>query len=613
MINNRHHIAVLLFAVALSAGSAASIKAAATPPIPSRSINLARYYPSRKAARAELNAVGKESAALPESTPSSDLYTYLQHADELVARTLKLSAYFTILLADDYDDQAAASAQNKAEAIKDRIELKARSALRALPAGTLEAISRRDPRLRRYAFLEQQVARQARHNLPPDAARVLDAIDGPITNTLWTVYQRANRIPIEGEPLSQASASPDRKVREAAWRGKWKARSIRADTNAAILLGTVKLGEEEARLRHYPDAVSAGYAHRDLDRKTVSRSLGAVQSNLVLYQAYDALLAKQLTARTGIADARPWDMALLERGSTSHFTFEDVRRIAPAALAPLGLDYVEHFSTMLTPSSGRVDIAATIGKRENGGFSIDAPGVPTGLYMADFKGSLDDLRVVIHEGGHAVAAQFANEGGTPSFFLHGPNWLMESYALLNEFLLFDYLARTSRSTTDRVAYTNRLVHDMMFQVFGSAEEATLEQAIYDAATAGKLQSASDLNAVTFGVMRRFEPWPDDILRTSSTLWSTKRLLFQDPFYYVNYLYAGIIAIDLYKEAKEHPDTFAAKYEALLRRGYDAPPMKLLAPLLGQGQTSDALESAAFSVIKAKMDELNILWREKGAS
>jgi len=608
MTGNHRRVAALLLGGTLIAGHIQPAVASSSSLIQSRSIDLTRYYPSRDVAHAALDALAKDADSLPVTVTAGDLYPYIHRADEQIAQAQRASAYFGMLVAENYDDRAADTTGDRADAIRDQIMLKVRSALRALPPRTLDAMATRDPRLRRYAYLGAQIAEAARHDLSPDAARIFDAIDDPATSTLWTVYQRLNRITVAGTTKTdpQAAASPNRSIREAAWRNKWKSRTIKADANAALLLGTVKLGEKEARLRHYTDAVSAGYAHRELTRDGVSRTLASVQANLDLYRAYQKLRAREITAQTGITDPRPWDMALLNGNAKAHFSFADAQRIVPAALAPLGKDYVSHFSAMLAPSSGRVDYAQTIGKRESGGFSIQAPGVPTGLYMAVFNGSLDDMRVVIHEGGHAIAGQFANEGDTPAFFVQGPNWLMESYALLNEFLLYDYLARTSRSAADRRAYTEALVNDMMFQVFGSAEEATLEQNIYDAAETGKLQSASDLDAVCFRVMRSFEPWPDDVLRSSSTRWSAERLLFQDPFYYINYLYAGIIAIDLYAEAKAHPETFPERYETLLRRGYDAPPMTLLAPLLGKNQNSDALEKSAFGVIREKMIALNAL-------
>ena len=610
MMSRPHYSFVLLAVLVLVGGD---FNASASPdnlhPLArsagSRAIDLSRYYPSRDAATAELDAVSHQTEAVSAAASLVGLGAYLDQTDALLGRVRRLGVYFRVLAARNIDDQAASASADRVDALEDAITGKIETTLGSLHDTSIAATLGRDPRLTRYLYLANEAAEKAGHRLPPEASRVLAAVGAPASTAYWKIYQKVDRLSLDGQeqPGPAAVNSPDRSMREAAWRARWKVAGAKADANAMILWSVVKQGEATARLKGYPDAASAGYAGRELDLGMVHGSLAAVAANLGLYRSYQRLRADRLRREAGITDPQPWDLSLLKAGSAGHFSFEDAATIVPAALAPLGSGYVEHFSALLSPSSGRVDVAAQMGNREAGGFSVNAPGVASGLYMASFDGSLNDVRVVIHEGGHAVAAQYANEGGTPSALTHGPSWLAESYALLNEMLLYDHLADTSTTEADRRFYRNALLDDMMFQVFGSAEEATLEQAIYEGVSAGRIQSAADLNDCTRKITKAFEPWDDGILDASSTLWSTKRLLFQDPFYLVNYLYAGIVAIDLYKEAKLHPDTFPDRYRALLRRGYDAPPLILLAPLLGSGQSPESLSGGAFAVMQTKLKEL----------
>ena len=603
MPNARTMLALLpLIAIAwsgtVSAAQVSSPPSSPTTSVQPQAIDLTRYYPSRIAAMSELDALERKAATFPGKVAASDTGAYLQEADDMIGQLRRLNVYFTIIAARDIDDQAAKAARERADATRDTIDAKVGQVLKSLPAGGPASA---DPLVRRYGYLMVQSADEARHALPAGEMQILGEMAGSSSAAYWTIYQKTQRLPVAMPDKTPVPTGDARLARETEWRNRWLAADARTDLNAATLLAIVNQGEKVARLRHYPDAASMGYAERGLDRGMVDRSLAAVRSNLALYQAYHQYQAARLKALANIVVPEPWDMSLLRSGPAPHFTFDDARRIVPAALAPLGASYVAHFTALLAPGSGRIDNAAKIGNRESGGFSVNAPDVPSGLYMASFDGSINDLRVVDHEGGHAIAAQFANEGGTSSFFATGPKWLMESYAIFNELLLFDHLARTSASPAERAYYKGLLLDDMMFQVFGSAEEATLEQSIYDGVAAGKIQSAADLNDCTFRVTKGFEPWSDDILRASSAQWSTKRLLFQDPFYLVNYMYAGMIAINLYKAVKDHPDTFPARYEALLRRGYDAPPLTLLATVLGKGMTGDTLATNAFRIME---DELH---------
>lgn len=572
---------------------------------PTRSIDMSRYFSSRSAALDELRIVSGAATAFPAETSFAHLSAYLRQANALLNRTRRLDVYFTILSSKNIDDQAARTAGQRVSDARVAVGNKVDTALRQIPSQTLARLVQHQSSLRPYQYLAYQAEQDADHSVAPAQQAILDATAQPALSSYWQLYQKIDRLPVDIKAMARAKRiSPDRTVREDAWRHNWKIADIKAEANATVLFGIVKQREATARLKHYSDAASAGYASRELTRTGVQASLAAVQANLSLYQAYQRLNATRLKRTLAISDPEPWDMVMLKSGPSPHFTFADVLKIAPNVVAPLGVDYAQHFSALLAPSSGRMDIAPKVGNREAGGFSVNAPGVPSALYMATFNGSLNDVLVVIHEGGHAVAAQFANEGGTPSFYAGGPNWLMESYAILNEFMLYDYLARTSPSPADRRYYADALLDDMMFQVFGSAEEASLEQSIYDGIATGKIQSAADLNADTYRVMKGFEPWSDDVLHDSSALWSRKRLIFQDPFYLVNYMYAGIIAINLYQQVKSHPETFPARYDALLRRGYDAPPMSLLAPLLGKDVSATTLTVSAFGVMQNQLNKLS---------
>jgi oligoendopeptidase F len=61
---------------------------------------------------------------------------------------------------------------------------------------------------------------------------------------------------------------------------------------------------------------------------------------------------------------------------------------------------------------------------------------------------------------------------------------------------------------------------------------------------------------------------------ASRNWMRKSLLFEDPLYLVNYLYAAVVAVALYDKA-ESDKNFAVEYEAFLRRGEYADPQTML--------------------------------------
>jgi oligoendopeptidase F len=293
-------------------------------------------------------------------------------------------------------------------------------------------------------------------------------------------------------------------------------------------------------------------------------------------------------------------------------TLDQTRATVLLALAPLGADYVEHFRQLLDPLNGRMDIASEQGKRINGGFSIVAPGVASGLFVENYgRGFLGNSRVVIHEGGHAIHRQLMNEGGVSPFYTGGPNWMFEAFAIFNEFLLYDHLYQVSADPKARVYYLNSLIDDMTKQLFTSAEEAALEQSIYDGVVGGRIKNAADLDEVSMSIWGKYEIWPS-FEPQHAHIWTTKSLMYEDPLYLVNYLYAGLLATKMFDMVKHDPVDFQRRYAELLRKGFDAPPKDLLRAFFGRDLSQLALVDDGMNIVKRQVDALAAAYKQLDA-
>lgn len=87
-----------------------------------KTIDLARYYPSRLVAQHELQALERETGAFPKQAPTTDIGAYLKSADRLIGRGRRLHVYFTILAARDIDDHAASTAIERTDATRDTVQ-----------------------------------------------------------------------------------------------------------------------------------------------------------------------------------------------------------------------------------------------------------------------------------------------------------------------------------------------------------------------------------------------------------------------------------------------------------------------------------------------------------
>jgi oligoendopeptidase F len=593
-------------------------------PAQSYSIDQTRYFATPEIERAELKQRIEEASAFPAAAPQgpAQLLDYLQRAETLLAQLQRHEAYLNLLASRDLDDRADADAGDQADNAIHQLSGTVAQALRTLGEATFAQDAAALPALKPYTYLLVRAARDFSHQLPKDQQAIVDQLADPAQANLWTLYQQTLR----STPFPKVSSSageldvrkdagvlaenPDRAIRQAAWEGRWDGYASRKDIYAGILLGVVRLNDRVARLQHFPDAPSMVYFSRTLDRRQVTDALAAIETHADLFKSYQRLRAQHAAAMTGIADVRSWDLLLPPPGfTTPRMTLDQTRATALSALAPLGQDYVAHFRALLDPANRRLDIAAETGKRTNGGFSVRAPGIPTGLFVESYgQGFLGESRVIIHEGGHAIHGQLMNDSGVSPFYTRGPNWMSEAIATLNEFLLYDYLYRKSVDPKAQAFYLEALIYDITFQLFGSAEEATLEQSIYDGVIAGQIKNAAELVALTLSIWSKYEVWPTVEPQLAHT-WISKQLMVQDPLYLVNYLYSGLLATKMFDMLKQDPASFQKRYAALLRGGFHAPPEELLRSFFGRDLSQQQLVDDGMNILKQRVASLAEVYKK----
>ncbi|HEX7815321.1 M3 family metallopeptidase [Dyella sp.] len=569
---------------------------------------------SETAQRAILKAAIDKLSA-PGTGDAAGLLAYLRQVEDLLAMAQRHAAYMHLLSARDIDDHAPVDAGNQIADDESRLVTEVRTTLRRWGAAGFESALAREPALARYRYLFWRAERGLPHELPPDQQSVLDQIADPASDALWNAYQQTQRgidygtvhtshgdLDIEKDAKLLAR-DPDRSVRQQAWERRWDAYETRSGTFASLLLGVVRLGDREAHLQHFDDAPSAAYFGRQFDRHDVDAMLAAASSHADLLRRYQQWRADHVAAVTGLKDIQPWDMGMNEQGYTPPaLSYTQMRKLAHEALTPLGKDYIRHFDALLDPSNRRIDLSPELGKRENDSFSISGPGVPAGLFVSRYTGDLSGASVIIHEGGHAMHAQLMDEHGVSPFYRSGTSWMKEAVAILNEFLLRDYLYKHARDPRERAYYLRSLLDDMTLEIFTSAEEGELEQSIYDGVVAGKLRNATDLDALTLKITSRYEIWPARQPRLAH-VWMTKRLMYEDPLYLVNYLYAGLLATRMYAMAENNPKDFQQRYTRFLQDGFNDRPEVLLKRFFGKDVRPDELVGDDMMLIERKLDEL----------
>ena len=586
-------------------------------------IDLTRYFVSPSAEKSDrallIQALDTVTAQVPDRGNVKALEAYLHNAEVLRARLLRHEGYLHLASSIDTGDAEARGGTDELDARLEQLNAKLTTTLQSVEPARFAQWSKQRPTLAKYAYLVERAQRQVVHTLPPAQELILSQLANSSLSAFFDLYTQTiatttfSTLVTPTGPLdvrkdrTALTANSDRDIRRQAAALYWAGYAARAPLYASILFDVVREHDRVARLHRFDGAPSAIYFGMFETRASVNACIASVGLHAGLLRDYHALRARHVQKALSLPDVHSWDLnAPIPGFAAPKFTIEEAADASLAALQPLGREYVAEFRSLLEPVNARADIAPGTPTRYNAGYSVEVPGIPSALYVGSFRGDLSSVRVMVHEGGHAVHGQFRNEHVSSSFYADGPNWLGEGIAITNELLLCDHLATTSQSPSARAHFLEALIDDISFQIFTSAEEATLEQAIHDGVIAGRIRNASDLDALTRATLTTYDIWassePD-----RQHLWMTKQLMFEDPLYLVNYLYAGLFATKTYAMLKSGDLAFRARYLSLLEEGYNAAPATLMRRLFGSDVPIDHLVDDDIDVFSAKVTELNELY------
>ena len=338
------------------------------------------------------------------------------------------------------------------------------------------------------------------------------------------------------------------------------------------------------QLHHFADAASEAYFNSYWTKTEVDNLLEQIAQQAEVYKRYQRLRADHLKK-------------IVKESQPPRYTIDQASEIIRKALAPLGREYGRELAALLDPSNGRMDIVPGE-RRKRGGFSQGFIGTDSVFYSAGFAGSYNDLRILTHESTHAVHRQLMNRNDVLPVYAEGPHYLFEAFAIFNEFLLPDYLYNQESDPRRRQFYLERFLEGKGLEMFRVAPEVVVEHAVYEGVKIGTIKGAADLDALTQRTYSRYSASEhSDELKTQ---WMTITLMYEDPFYDINYVYGALLALNFYEMYSRDPERFVPRYLALMKNGFDAPPAVLLERFLDLDLHDPRLITNALRVVENKV-------------
>jgi len=582
-------VLVLLACAALLPGGPRSAGADAPPP---GHVDLARLAWAGPAAEradratldATLDSLRREADGAALTAPR--LLRLLRLADRARTLTAWHADYYHLRAALDTRDLESPRAEDALETATDRAFEPFQARIAGLDEATLRGWLEQEPGLAPYRPFLAERRRQGARALAPGAAELGTAATGWQFPLYQRLVERTDFGTVTGPdgPLDvrrqriAIAASPDSALREEGMRKLVAGYARERDLYAFTLLQTVQAQNDLARAYGQADRPAQAYDQRHLGVPEVRALIAAVRARGAIFQRYETALARSRAVLAGQPPPR--------------LTLPRLAQAMRAALAPLGPDYAREVDALLDPANGRLELGPGE-HRQAGGFSFVLPGGAHGVYLDGFEGYPADVSRLAHECGHALHYRTYERAGAPA--VDGPAF-GEAAALFGETIVLEHLARTAPDAAASLAWRQSELR-FLLEVFLGAKDAELEQTIYDAAAAGRLASADDLDALTARVDSAYTL---DRRPEMAGRWIRASLLFEDPLYYSNYLYSGLILTALYQQFERDPRRFAARYLDFLRQPSSTPPREMLQRTLGIALDDPALLEDAFALLEREV-------------
>ena len=373
------------------------------------------------------------------------------------------------------------------------------------------------------------------------------------------------------------------------------------------VVGNVKAHNALAKEHRFDDAPAESYYRAYLTTNDVRTLIARIRSQAELSKRYQRILAAHAA----------WARNQVRRNSTARVgvSLDSASRLIAMAFASLGPDYEREVTALLDPRNGRLDVSAGE-HRAAGGASFGASVVESGVYLSSFEGFPGDVSRLAHEVAHAVENQFhfvghispAYANGTANMV--GADFLSEAYAQFGQLILADTLLERASTDAEKQTYLVQFLTSAM-EVFYGAQDAELEQAIYDHVAGGNGGTASQVDSVTARVDLAYDITAESRPELRAR-WIQKRVMIEDPVYYFNYMYSGILALKLFEHFSLDRATFVPRYVKLVRDGYRAAPADAVRQALGLDLASPNLLEDVTRLIEKRVDELDALFRKQEA-
>lgn len=474
----------------------------------------------------------------------------------------------------------------------------------------LEAAEKENERTAYYGRKIEEMLRGQEHTLDAEKEELLaaagDMAEAPddIFSVLMNadmkypdiVLEDGTHLPLTNSTYISYMESPDRAVREGAFKTLYGQIASLKNTFAAIYRGNLKQAKFYAQSRKYSSARAMYLADSNVPESVYDNLLSAVHEALPMMYRYVAVRKKVL----GVDKLHMYDVYTpIVAAQNQTYEFEQAKQMVLEALKPMGEDYLSHAREGL--ENRWIDIYPNKGKK-GGAYSWGCYDSQP-FILLNYTKNLDSVFTLIHEMGHSIHSYYSRTAQDYAYSDY-KIFVAEVASTCNECLLMHDLLEKTTDKEQRKYLLNHYLDSFKGTLFRQTMFAEFEKNAHEYCAQGKPLTAEALSQMYLELNQKY--FGPDMEKDEEIAYEWMRIPhFYTPFYVYQYAtgYSAAVALSakILKEGKPAVDA----YMNFLKGGGSKDPIDLL-KMAGVDMTTEKPVADALALFGELVTELETL-------
>lgn len=474
----------------------------------------------------------------------------------------------------------------------------------------LEAAEKENERTAYYGRKIEEMLRGQEHTLDAEKEELLaaagDMAEAPddIFSVLMNadmkypdiVLEDGTHLPLTNSTYISYMESPDRAVREGAFKTLYGQIASLKNTFAAIYRSNLKQAKFYAQSRKYSSARAMYLADSNVPESVYDNLLSAVHEALPMMYRYVAVRKKVL----GVDKLHMYDVYTpIVVAQNQTYEFEQAKQMVLEALKPMGEDYLSHAREGL--ENRWIDIYPNKGKK-GGAYSWGCYDSQP-FILLNYTKNLDSVFTLIHEMGHSIHSYYSRTAQDYAYSDY-KIFVAEVASTCNECLLMHDLLEKTTDKEQRKYLLNHYLDSFKGTLFRQTMFAEFEKNAHDYCAQGKPLTAEALSQMYLELNQKY--FGPDMEKDEEIAYEWMRIPhFYTPFYVYQYAtgYSAAVALSakILKEGKPAVDA----YMSFLKGGESKDPIDLL-KMAGVDMTTEKPVADALALFGELVTELETL-------